>query len=91
MQYTKHLEEEIIRVTERKKWIQTKWDKGDKEIKETIKQSTHERKGYNRTIVPASTMYRWVQLNIKSEEGQETLKQNHSMAIINNQRDISLS
>ena len=61
MQYTKHLEEEIIRVTERKKRIQTKWDKEDKEIKETIKQCAIERKGYNRTMVPASTMYHWVQ------------------------------
>ncbi|KAG2216416.1 hypothetical protein INT45_009913 [Circinella minor] len=57
MEHMEHLQKEVIRLNENKRWVQTKWDKEDKEIKEAIKQCAIERKGYGRTMVPASTMH----------------------------------
>ncbi|KAG2217220.1 hypothetical protein INT45_013965 [Circinella minor] len=84
MEHIEHLQKEVIRLNENKRQVQTKWDKEDKEIKEAIKQCAIERKGYGRTVVPASTMHRWVQEYIKTQEGQKALKQNHAMAIVKN-------
>ena len=78
IQYMEQLQEEIMRLKKSKRRTVTKWNKDDQEIKKAIEQCAIERKGYNRTVVPASTMHRWVKQYINSKEGQHSLKQNIS-------------
>ncbi|KAG2211486.1 hypothetical protein INT45_008648 [Circinella minor] len=61
LERAQQLEEQVLKLMETKKQRVPKWKREDEKIKEAIRQCAIERKGYNRTEVPKSTMFRWAQ------------------------------
>ncbi|KAI7846941.1 hypothetical protein BDC45DRAFT_542382 [Circinella umbellata] len=61
LERAQQLEEQVLKLMETKKQRVPKWKREDEKIKEAIRQCAIERKGYNRTEVPKSTMFQWAQ------------------------------
>ncbi|KAG2217453.1 hypothetical protein INT45_009652 [Circinella minor] len=61
LERVQQLEQQVLKLTEYKKQKIPRWERENEEIKKAIRQCAIEKKGYNRTEVPKSTMFRWAQ------------------------------